>query len=128
MTHVPLGYAASLSDILRRAKRHHHGGRHGSSASSLGDALGGAVNQPVSAGAALIAREEAHDIDVLFYGSLNAYRAAILARLRAAGVRVLHANTQRTVFGARLDHLIGRAKVRRRDHCLEHLHRHSRRV
>lgn len=51
---------------------------------------------------------ERDDIDVLFYGSLNARRNKVLADLEAAGLRVHHAFG---VYGVERDRLISRAKV-----------------
>ncbi len=48
------------------------------------------------------------DLDVLFYGSVNPRRAAILEALQAAGLKVHHAFG---VYGAERDALIARAKV-----------------
>ena len=48
------------------------------------------------------------DIDVLFYGSFNSRRSAVLDGLRARGPRV---EAVYHVFGADLDALIARAKV-----------------
>lgn len=48
------------------------------------------------------------DLDVLFYGSVNPRRAAILEGLQAAGLKVHHAFG---VYGAERDALIARAKV-----------------
>lgn len=48
------------------------------------------------------------DIDVLFYGSLNPRRAAILEALRGAGLNVPHVFG---VYGEERDRLIARAKV-----------------
>jgi SAM-dependent methyltransferase len=48
------------------------------------------------------------DIDVLFYGSFNSRRSAVLDDLRARGLRV---EAVFRVFGADLDALIARAKV-----------------
>ncbi len=54
----------------------------------------------------------ATDIDVLFFGKLNSYREGRLASLRAAGVRVLHANALgRPIFGKELEMLVRRAKI-----------------
>jgi hypothetical protein len=50
----------------------------------------------------------AEDIDVLFYGSMNPRRSAIVRRLRADGLRVEAAFG---VYGAARDALIARAKV-----------------
>ena len=56
--------------------------------------------------------EEEEDIDVLFYGSCNGYRARLLAELRAAGLRVLLANPDGDVVaGAVLAALVRRAKI-----------------
>lgn len=48
------------------------------------------------------------DIDVLFYGSLNPRRNAILEALRARGLNVVHAFG---VYGAERDNLVARAKI-----------------
>lgn len=48
------------------------------------------------------------DIDVLFYGSLNPRRSAVLDQLRAAGVRV---ESLFGVYGAQRDAYIGRSKI-----------------
>lgn len=48
------------------------------------------------------------DIDVLFYGSINDRREAILAELRTRGLNVIHVFGQ---YGAARDALIARAKV-----------------
>lgn len=50
----------------------------------------------------------AEDLDVLFYGSINPRRQAVLDALRAAGLRVEHVFG---VYGAARDRLIARAKV-----------------
>jgi len=50
----------------------------------------------------------APDIDVLFYGSMNDRRAAVIEKLRAAGLNV---HTVFGVYGAERDTLIARAKV-----------------
>ncbi len=57
---------------------------------------------------ARIADASEQDIDVLFYGSLNERRRAVLLRLEAAGVRVHHAFG---VYGAERDALIARSKL-----------------
>ena len=116
--YVPLGYAAALSDIMRGERPPDW---NWTSLESLGE-----THDDVGADCAADGRHAArrtyaraaarqavarHDIDVLFYGNLNGYRATILARLRAAGVRVVHANAERPIFGARLDRLIERAKI-----------------
>ena len=49
-----------------------------------------------------------HDIDVLFYGSMNERRAAVLEGLRAHGVAVTHLFN---VYGADRDAAIARAKL-----------------
>ena len=49
-----------------------------------------------------------HDIDVLFYGSINERRGRIIERLRARGLKVVHLFG---VYGAERDGLIDRAKV-----------------
>ena len=54
-----------------------------------------------------LARRE-RDIQVLFYGSINARRAAILAPLQAAGIDVV---ALYSVFGAKRDAYIDRAQV-----------------
>lgn len=55
------------------------------------------------------------EIDVLFYGKLNAYRAARLAALRDAGLAVVHANAGaphgRPLVGRPLDALLRRSKM-----------------
>jgi len=48
------------------------------------------------------------DVDVLFYGSMNPRRTALVRRLRAEGLRV---ETAFGVYGAARDALIARAKV-----------------
>jgi hypothetical protein len=48
------------------------------------------------------------DIDVLFYGSLNERRGAILDELRRLGVKVV---SLFDVYGAERDEAIGRAKI-----------------
>ncbi len=65
---------------------------------------------PVGFAAALdrIANAAGQDIDVLFYGSINERRRAVLLRLEAAGVRVHHAFG---VYGAERDRLIARSKL-----------------
>lgn len=50
----------------------------------------------------------AEDVDVLFYGSMNPRRSAIVRRLRAEGLRV---ETAFGVYGAARDAWIARAKV-----------------
>jgi glycosyltransferase involved in cell wall biosynthesis len=55
-----------------------------------------------------IPKRAVEDIDVLFYGSLNARRETILAGLRSAGINVHHAFG---VYGTKRDELISRAKV-----------------
>ena len=55
-----------------------------------------------------IPRNASKDIDVLFYGSFNARRSAILDQLSARGLQV---TAVFEVFGAELDDLIARAKV-----------------
>jgi glycosyltransferase involved in cell wall biosynthesis len=55
-----------------------------------------------------IAPAATQDLDVLFYGSVNPRRAAILEALQAAGLKVHHAFG---VYGAERDALIARAKV-----------------
>lgn len=51
---------------------------------------------------------ETQDIDVLFYGSLNPRRAAVLKALEGAGLRVV---TVFNTYGAERDALIARAKL-----------------
>jgi len=51
------------------------------------------------------------DIDVLFYGRLNAHRKSILETLRANGIQVLHANAREPIFGKQLNQLIMRSKI-----------------
>jgi len=51
------------------------------------------------------------DIDVLFYGSLNAYRQNTLQKLRKEGVAVRHANAQNDIYGEKLNSLIQRSKI-----------------
>ena len=55
-----------------------------------------------------ISRASEQDIDVLFYGSLNPRRAAVLDQLRQAGLAVKYAFG---VYGDERDALIARAKV-----------------
>lgn len=55
-----------------------------------------------------IAPAAEQDIDVLFYGSTNARRIAILNALIMRGIRVVHAFN---CYGAERDALIGRAKI-----------------
>ena len=55
-----------------------------------------------------IAPAPAEDVDVLFYGSMNPRRSAIVRRLRAEGLRVEAAFG---VYGAARDALVARAKV-----------------
>lgn len=55
-----------------------------------------------------IARGPAEDIDVLFYGSLNDRRAAVLEDLRARGVKVVHLFN---VYGSERDAAIARSKI-----------------
>jgi len=55
-----------------------------------------------------VARREEPDIDVLFIGALSPRRRAILARLRALGVRV---HTGFGVYGEECNRLIARARV-----------------
>ncbi|WP_237479970.1 glycosyltransferase family protein [Lichenibacterium dinghuense] len=55
-----------------------------------------------------IARGPAEDIDVLFYGSLNERRAAVLEDLRARGVKVVHLFN---VYGSERDAAIARSKI-----------------
>jgi glycosyltransferase involved in cell wall biosynthesis len=55
-----------------------------------------------------ISRPPEQDIDVLFYGSLNPRRAAVLDQLRQAGLAVKYAFG---VYGEERDALIARAKV-----------------
>jgi hypothetical protein len=55
-----------------------------------------------------VKRAPTKDIDVLFYGSLNPRRSAILESLRAHGVNVV---TLFNVFGAERDAAIARAKI-----------------
>jgi hypothetical protein len=76
-----------------------------------GGGLNGVANGTDSA-QRVVDMEEEEDIDVLFYGHLNDYRAALLERLRTRyGLRVLHANRDRGLFGPRLDRLIRAAKI-----------------
>lgn len=56
------------------------------------------------------------DIDVLFYGSLNEHRLAILRRLEQRGVRV---HTAFGVYGRERDALIARARIVLNLHCYE---------
>ena len=50
--------------------------------------------------------------DVLFYGTATPHRLAVLAELRVAGLRVVHANAMnRGVFGADLEALVADAKI-----------------
>jgi len=50
--------------------------------------------------------------DVLFYGTATPHRLAVLAELRAAGLKVVHANAMnRGVFGADLEALVADAKI-----------------
>ena len=52
------------------------------------------------------------DIDVLFYGKMNAYRWNLITELRERhGLRVIHANANIPAFGDRLNAAISRAKV-----------------
>ena len=105
--HVPLGWHDSLAWGSSASS--------GSSASTsrgarAADGSDGARTSPAAASAD--GGDEEGDIDVLFYGKLNAYRAARLAELRAAGVRTLHANAMgRPVFGRELDALLARARI-----------------
>lgn len=48
------------------------------------------------------------DIDVLFYGSINDRRAAVIQRLQSSGLKVVHVFG---VYGAERDTLIARSKV-----------------
>jgi glycosyltransferase involved in cell wall biosynthesis len=59
------------------------------------------------------------DIDVLFYGSFNSRRSAVLDELRARGLRV---EAVFGVYGASLDALIARAKVVINIHFYENGH------
>ena len=60
----------------------------------------------------LVLSLQAGDIDVLFFGKLNAYRRERLHHLRAAGIRVFHANAPgRPIFGRDLHVLIQSTKV-----------------
>jgi acetyltransferase-like isoleucine patch superfamily enzyme/SAM-dependent methyltransferase len=52
--------------------------------------------------------EEVQDIDVLFYGSLNERRAAVLEALREKGLNVVELFGE---YGAERDRAIGRAKI-----------------
>lgn len=63
-----------------------------------------------------IAAAEQQDIDVLFYGSMNEHRLAVLRRLQEAGARV-HAVFG--VYGRERDALIARAKIVLNMHCYQ---------
>jgi acetyltransferase-like isoleucine patch superfamily enzyme/SAM-dependent methyltransferase len=60
--------------------------------------------------------EEAQDIDVLFYGSLNEKRAAVLEALRDQGLNVVELFGE---YGAERDRVIARAKVVLNIHAYE---------
>jgi hypothetical protein len=55
-----------------------------------------------------IDRRGPQDVDVLFYGLINARRQAVITRLRAGGIRVLAA---RDLFGNRRDALLARSRL-----------------
>lgn len=94
--------------LLRRHRVLDYSSRNTAALHAMGVAHARTLPPGFTPGLARIAPAPVRDIDVLFYGSLNERRAAVLDRLRAEGLAVTHLFN---VYGAERDAAIARAKL-----------------
>jgi hypothetical protein len=101
-------FRTELLDLFRRYAVWDYSRRNVEALAALGIAVARLVPIGYVPELTRIAPAPAPDLDVLFFGSLNPRRIAVIERLRAAGLR---AEAVFGVYGAARDALIARAKV-----------------